>query len=136
MYLIIAGCGRLGSELALSLADNGHDIVVVDADADTFKSLGPGFNGMTIAGMPFDEDVLREAGIENADAVAAVTSDDNVNVMVSQIAKKLYAVPHVLTRISTPEKVATFSAMGFEVICPTAVAAAEVRRVLTGKVRK
>ena len=132
MYLIIAGCGRLGSELALSLSGKDNDVVVVDSDVGTFDSLGSGFNGMTVAGLPFDEDVLCEAGITKADAVAAVTSDDNVNVMVSQIAKKLYCVPRVITRISTPGKVETFRQMGFTVICPTAVAAASVEKMLAG----
>ena len=132
MYIIVAGCGRLGRELALSLADSGHDVVVIDADAARFDSLGPGFNGMTVSGVPFDEDVLRSAGITSASAVAAVTSDDNVNVMISQIAKKLYHVPQVLTRISDPDKVPTFSQMGFRLICPTAAAAASAREMLTG----
>ena len=132
MYLIIVGCGRLGRSLALSLTDGGHDVVVIDADCARFAALGSGFNGMTVAGVPFDEDVLCEAGISSADAVAAVTDDDNVNVMVSQIAKKLYSVGRVLTRISDPDKVDTFAQMGFEVICPTAVAAAAARQLLNG----
>lgn len=132
MYIIVAGCGRLGRELALSLANGGHDVVVVDADAGRFDTLGPGFNGMTVSGVPFDEDVLRSAGIGRADAVAAVTSDDNVNIMISQIAKKLYRVEQVLTRISDPDKVPTFAQMGFRLICPTAAAAASAREMLKG----
>ena len=132
MYLIIVGCGRLGRSLALSLADGGHDVVVIDADCARFAALGSGFNGMTVAGVPFDEDVLCEAGISSADAVAAVTDDDNVNVMVSQMARRLYGVGLVLTRINAPDKVETFREMGFTVLCPTAAAAALSRRMLTG----
>jgi len=132
VYIIIAGMSRLGRELALSLADRGHDVVVIDQDEETFAGLGSGFNGVTVSGLPFDEEVLQQAGIDRADAVAAVTGDDNVNVMVSQIAKKLYAIPHVLTRISEMEKVETFQKMGFDVICPTAVAASSAETILTG----
>ena len=132
MYIIIVGCGRLGTELALSLAADGSDVVVVDSDEARFASLGSGFNGVTVAGIPFDEDVLERAGIVGADAVAAVTSDDNVNVMVSQMARRLYGVGRVLTRINAPDKVETFREMGFTVLCPTAAAAALSRRMLTG----
>ena len=132
MYIIIVGCGRLGTELALSLAADGSDVVVVDSDEVRFASLGSGFNGVTVAGIPFDEDVLERAGIVGADAVAAVTSDDNVNVMVSQMARRLYGVGRVLTRINAPDKVETFREMGFTVLCPTAAAAALSRRMLTG----
>ena len=81
--------------------------------------------------MPFDEDVLQEAGIIHADVIAAVTDDDNVNVMVSQIAKVLYQVPRVITRISAPDKVSTFSRMGFDVICPAITAADNVEAKLS-----
>lgn len=133
MYIIIAGCGRLGTELAARLSDQGHDVVIIDSAASRLQSLGSGFNGIAISGMPFDEDVLQEAGIVRADAVAAVTDDDNVNVMISQIAKMLYRIPRILTRISAPNKVDTFQKMGFEVICPTAIAAAAAEEKLTQK---
>lgn len=130
MYIIIAGCGRLGTELALRFSDRGDDVVVVDDDISRFAGLGDGFNGITVAGIPFDEDVMQEAGIRRADAVAAVTSDDNVNIMISQIAKMLYHVHKIVTRISAPQKVDTFAKMGFQIICPTAVAAASTEAML------
>ncbi len=133
MYAIIAGAGRLGKELATSMADKGNDIVVIDQNGEAFNKFGNGFNGLSITGIPFDEDVLKQAGIQKADVVAAVTSDDNVNIMISQIAKMLYRVPKIITRISDPDKVATFRSMGFEVICPTAVAASEIEHKLEGR---
>lgn len=123
MYIIIAGCGRFGTELATRFSDCGHDVVMIDSNPDRFQSLGPGFNGATVTGMPFDEDVLQQAGIMHADVVAAVTDDDNINVMISQVAKMLYHTPRVLTRISTPRKINTFKKMGFDVICPATAAA-------------
>lgn len=133
MYIIIAGCGRLGTELAMRFSDEGHDVVMIDSNSDKIQSLGSGFNGIAITGMPFDEDILQQAGIVHTDVVAAVTDDDNINVMISQIAKMLYEIPKVLTRISSPDKVNTFKGMGFDVICPTTAAADEVQKKLFSK---
>ena len=108
MYIIIAGCRKIGSNLALLLSEENHDVVVIDSDPNNFDLLGSGFNGVTIAGMPIDEDVLRNAGIENADAMAAVTNDDNMNVMVSEIARDLFHVPAVITRLYDPEREMVF----------------------------
>lgn len=130
MYIIIAGCGRLGTELAMRFSNQGNDVVVIDPNPERSESLGYGFNGMAVTGMPFDEDILQEAGIVYADVVAAMTDDDNVNVMISQIAKVLYHVKTVLTRISAPDKVSTFQKMGFDVICPTISAADNVQNWL------
>ncbi len=99
MYIIIAGCQKVGSNLAFTLSQDNHDIVVIDSDPRNFGPLGSGFNGVTIAGMPIDEDILRSAGIEHADALAAVTNDDNMNVMVAQVAQNLFHVPKVITRL-------------------------------------
>jgi trk system potassium uptake protein TrkA len=132
MYIIIAGCGRLGKELAVRLSNDGNDIVVIDADTDNLDTLGEGFNGLTVTGMPFDEDVLLEAGIRNAQAVAAVTDDDNVNLMTSEIAGRLYHVKEILTRISEPAKVDTFRNLGFHIICPTGVASECAAEMLNG----
>ena len=131
MYMIITGSGRLGTELAMRFSCQGHDVVMIDASPDKLENLGAGFNGKSITGMPFDEDVLQEAGIVHADVIAAVTDDDNVNVMVSQIAKVLYQVPRVITRISAPGKVSTFSRMGFDVICPAITAADNIEARLS-----
>lgn len=130
MYIIIAGCGRLGTELAMRFSDQGHDVVMIDPDPERLKSLGFGFNGLSVTGMPFDEDVLQKAGIAQTDVIMAVTDDDNVNIMISQISRVLYHIPQVLTRISAPDKVNTFQKMGFDVICPTIVAADRVEHWL------
>lgn len=87
MYIIIAGCRKVGSNLAIVLSQANHDVVVIDSDPENFDLLGTGFNGLTITGMPIDEDVLRSAGIEKADALAAVSNDDNMNVMIARYAE-------------------------------------------------
>ncbi len=130
MYIIIAGCRKIGSNLALLLSEENHDIVVIDSDPTNFDLLGSGFNGITIAGMPIDEDVLRSAGIEKADALAAVTNDDNMNVMVSEIARDLFHVPAVITRLYDPEREMVFSKMGLTTICPTTLAVDRLKNML------
>ncbi len=119
MYIIIAGCSKVGTELVTMLSEKGHNVVVIDQDQDNLSQLGSGSNCMAVSGMPIDEDVLKEAGIEKADALAAVTTDDNMNIMVSQIARQLYHVPLVITQTSDPEKQQVFTSMGLKTICPT-----------------
>jgi trk system potassium uptake protein TrkA len=131
MYIIIAGCRKVGSNLALTLSQENHDVVVIDSDPKNFEPLGTGFNGMTITGMPIDEDVLRSAGIERADALAAVTNDDNMNVMVSQIARELFHVPVVITRVYDPEREIVMNKMGLVTICTTKLAVEKIKELLS-----
>jgi trk system potassium uptake protein len=131
MYIIIAGCRKVGSNLAKTLAEEGHDVVVVDSDEKNFELLGSGFNGMTLAGMPIDEDVLRNAGVERADALAAVTDDDNMNAMISQVARGLFHVPDVVTRVYDPEREKVFRALGLQTLCPTMLAVERIGAMLT-----
>ena len=130
MYVIIAGCRKVGSSLALELAQENHDVVVIDSDPSHFDALGSGFNGVTITGMPIDEDVLRSAGVEQADALAAVTADDNMNIMVSQVAKEIFHVPVVITRVYDPQREAIMSKMGLHTICPTTLAVTKIKSQL------
>lgn len=118
MLILIAGCGRLGSKLAETLSVEGHDVVVI-ANADELKRLGNNFDGLAIAGNPIDEDILKKAGIEKADAVFSVTADDNINVMVAQIAKNLFNVSLVLARISDPKRDIFYKKLGLDTVCPT-----------------
>ena len=130
MYIIIAGCGKIGSNLVKTLSNEGHDVVVIDPNEDNFAQLESGTNCLTITGMPIDEDVLKSAGIEHADALCAVTSDDNVNVMVAQIASQLYHVPHVVTRVYDPDKDEVLRQMGLITVCPTMLTVAAIGALL------
>jgi len=133
VYIIIAGCRKVGSNLARVLSQENHDVVVIDSDPDNFELLGSGFNGLTITGMPIDEDVLRSAGIEKADALAAVSNDDNMNVMISQIAANLFHVPRVITRVYDPEREVVFNKIGLTTICPTTLAVDKIKEFLTAE---
>lgn len=119
MYIIIAGCSKVGAILVKKLSEEGHDVVVIDRNPNNFEKLGSGSNCMTITGVPIDEDVLKEAGIEKADALAAVTDDDNTNIMIAQIARQLYRVPKVLVETDDPERQRVLTIMGLQIICPT-----------------
>ena len=107
MNILIVGCGRVGRRLVHVLERLGHDVSVLDEDAANLallNELEPPFSGMAVAGVPIDGDVLRSAGIEACDAVAAVTKDDNINLMVAQIARELFGVKHVIARVAEPSR--------------------------------
>lgn len=133
MNIIIIGCGKVGSKFAQVLSDDGHDVVIVDNSKNAFKSLKHDFNGLTVAGVPIDQDVLKQAGIENADAFAAVTPDDNVNIMACQVAKEIFKVPRVIARIYNPEREHVFHQFGLDTICPTNLTVEVIRSKILGE---
>ncbi len=116
MHIIVVGCGRTGSLLARTLAERGHQVVVVDPNPDQFLRLGPNFRGRTITGLGFDRDVLLRAGIEQAQGVAAVTSDETANLLVAFIARCHFNVPNVVARLFEPERAAIYQAIGVPVV--------------------
>jgi trk/ktr system potassium uptake protein len=123
MHVIIVGCGRVGSQLAQILSSEGHNVVIIDKKSTAFKRLGPDFNGISITGIGFDPDILKRAGVERADALAAVTNGDNSNIMVSQIAKKIYNIPRVITRIYDPLRADIYKKFGLNTISTTTIVA-------------
>jgi trk system potassium uptake protein TrkA len=108
---VIAGCGRVGSDLALHLAADGHDVSIIDDRPEKLRALGSTFNGTTHVGLPVDIRELREAGIEFADAFVAVTNDDNTNVMSVQLAKQVFGVPRTLARLDEPGRAESYRAL-------------------------
>lgn len=133
MRIMVIGCGKVGSKFANTLYKEGHEIIIVDSDSKTFNSLENEFTGITISGTPTDPDVLSHAGIESVDALAAVTPDDNVNIMVSQLAKEIFNVPKVVARIYNPEREHVFHHFGLETICPTNLTSDMIRGLLFTK---
>lgn len=119
MNVLVIGCGKVGSCLANYLGRLGHDVAVVDWERENFNMLDDDFSGYTIEGVPIDQDVLKRAGIHGCDALAAVSQDDNVNVMVSQVAREIFHVPKVIARIYDPQRKDVFSHFGLKTICPT-----------------
>jgi len=130
MKVVIMGCGRVGGRLAGLLESDGHQVTILDNDSYSFRRLPPGFKGTALLGNGIDVDVLREAGVDDADAFVAVTQGDNRNVMSCQIAKHILGVPRVLCRIYDPLRRDLFEELGLETISPTTIFAQILREKL------
>jgi trk system potassium uptake protein TrkA len=130
MHVIVVGCGRVGSEVALNLASNGHDVIVIDRRAEAFRRLGEDFKGTTMVGVGFDRDVLTEAGITPECAVAAVTSGDNSNILIARVARETFGVKHVVARIYDPRRASIYERLGIATVASVAWTSARVLRHL------
>lgn len=117
MKVVVMGCGRIGSTVAVLLDRSGHEVSVIDRDEDAFRTLPHDFGGKQILGTGIDQDVLRQAGIETADALVAVSSGQNSNVMAAQVAKEIFGCPRAIVRINDPIRQRTFEQLGLETFC-------------------
>jgi len=130
MKVVIMGCGRVGAQLAGLLDSDGHSVTILDTDAYSFRRLPHTFGGTALVGNGLNEEVLKKAGIEEADAFVAVTQGDNRNVMASQIAKHIFNVPRVICRIYDPLRQELYSTLGLEAFSPTTIFAQILREKL------
>jgi trk system potassium uptake protein TrkA len=130
--VVIMGCGRVGAQVAAQLDGAGNDVTIIDTDSRAFRRLPANFAGETVIGTGIDEDVLRRAGIEDAQAFVAVTNGDNRNIMASQVARLLFSVPQVICRIYDPVRAETYGRLGLTTICPTTTIASIVVEHLRG----
>lgn len=131
MNAIVVGCGRVGSQLATLLSIDGHNVTVIDKDSNAFRRLGTAFNGVTLRGLGFDEDILDEAGIQECDTFAAVTNLDNTNLMAAEVARKIFNVPHVVARLYNPTRERTYQQLDLDYVCGTTL----VARTLLDKIQ-
>lgn len=118
MHVVIVGCGRVGSSLARNLLDEGHSVSVIDRKKGAFERLGADFPGDTFAGIGFDRDLLVRAGIERAEAVAAVTNGDNSNILVARVARETFGIDRVVARIYDPRRAAIYQRLGIATVAP------------------
>jgi trk system potassium uptake protein TrkA len=132
MYLIIVGCGRVGSYLAHVMDAEGHEVAIIDKEPLAFKRLSREYGGQRIVGIGFDRDVLRSARIERADAFAAVTNGDNSNYIAASVARDTFRVPQVVARIYDPQREAIYRELGIRTISSTSWAVNTIKRILTG----
>ncbi|MCL3818582.1 potassium channel family protein [Aeromicrobium wangtongii] len=130
MHIVIMGCGRVGSTLSRSLEQRGHTTAVIDSNPDAFRRLGPGFTGITVTGMGFDREVLIKAGIETADAFAAVSSGDNSNIISARVAREQFKVENVVARIYDPGRAEVYERLGVPTVATVPWAADQVLRRL------
>ena len=119
MQFTIVGCGRVGAGLAQTMLLRGPSVTVVDKDPLAFERLGDGFKGRAVTGVGFDRDVLRKAGIERADGLAAVTASDETNVLIGRIAQQIFRVPRVIARLYDVRQAEIYRRLGLPIIAPT-----------------
>ena len=134
-YIMVVGCGRVGSQLANQLSRDGNSVVVIDIDEAKFNDLSPDFSGFRIQGDATHITVLKEAKLKKADVLIATTHEDNVNLMVAQVAQKIFNVPHVLARVFDPKREEVYAQLGIDTICPTSVAAGMFLRAVSNGVK-
>jgi len=132
MKVVIMGCGRVGAQLASLLDREEHKITILDTNAYSFRRLPSDFNGTALLGNGIDQEALKRAGIEEADAFVAVTQGDNRNVMAAQIAKHIFNVPRVVCRIYDPLRQELYSTLGLEAFSPTTIFAQMLKEKLIG----
>ncbi|MEU4682919.1 potassium channel family protein [Streptomyces xinghaiensis] len=130
MHIVIMGCGRVGSALAQTLEEQGHTVAVIDQDPTAFRRLGSGFGGRRVTGMGFDQDTLREAGIEEAGAFAAVSSGDNSNIIAARVAREMFAVENVAARIYDPRRAEVYQRLGIPTVATVRWTADQILRRL------
>lgn len=131
MQVVILGCGRVGAYLATMLVADGHKVSVIDSKQSSFHRLGLNFEGTLIVGTGIDEDILRRAGIETADAFVAVTDQENTNVMAAQVAREVFRVRRAICRIYDPLRDEIYRGLGLETICPTLWGANRIKEILS-----
>ncbi len=130
MNVIIVGCGRVGVELALSLHQN-HLVTVIDPDGRSFDRLGLHFSGRTVQGEGMDRYSLMRADIENADALAAVTSSDNVNAIVARVARDIFHVKRVVARVYSPRRLPIYEKLNLQTVSSSSWGAHRIEQMLT-----
>jgi trk system potassium uptake protein TrkA len=130
VHVVIMGCGRVGSTLARSLEDRSHDVSVIDSNADAFRRLGPSFEGTKVTGIGFDQKVLERAGIDRADAFAAVSSGDNSNIIAARVARETFGIQQVVARIYDPGRAEVYQRLGITTVATVKWTADQVLRRL------
>ena len=130
-YTVIIGCGRLGTNLANALSEEGENVLILDKEKDSFRKLSSSFGGLAVEGDGTELDTLKAADIQRADTVIAVTNNDNINIMIAQIAKECFSVKKVISRLFDPERECVYQELGIDTICPAVLSANEIDKILS-----
>jgi trk/ktr system potassium uptake protein len=124
--LIVIGCGRVGSAVARELAEDGWDVTAIDEQEEALARLGPRWSGGFVVGHGMDAEILRRAGVPDADAVVVATDGDNTNIVIGKVVEKRWAVPCVVVRVLDPARADFYAARGMRTVCPTQTAIAKL----------
>jgi trk system potassium uptake protein TrkA len=135
VHVVIVGCGRVGSSLARVLTADGHTVAIIDRRSEAFNRLGKDFTGQTVQGIGFDRDRLIEAGVENAGALAAVTSGDNSNILVARVGRENFGIEQVVARIYDPRRAVIYQRLGIMTVATVAWTTDQVLRRLIPEAR-
>jgi len=130
VHVVIMGCGRVGSTLARSLEERNHTVSVIDSEPDSFRRLGPEFNGDKVTGFGFDQAVLEKAGIRRAEAFAAVSSGDNSNIIAARVARETFGIDQVVARIYDPGRAEVYQRLGITTVATVKWTADQILRRL------
>jgi trk system potassium uptake protein TrkA len=129
-HIIVVGCGRVGAELALSLWRRKHRVTIMDSYQRAFERLGTEFQGRTVQGDGMDREALQRAGIEDAHALAAVTSSDSVNIVVARMAQDIFKLDHVVARVYNPHRASVYEKLGLQTIASSSWAAQRIEQII------
>ncbi|MGN0983298.1 MAG: potassium channel family protein [Gemmiger sp.] len=132
-YTIIVGCGRLGANLADTLSGEGENVLILDKEKEAFRKLPSSFGGLAVEGDGTELDTLKAADMQRADTVVAVTNNDNINIMIAQLAKECFSVRRVISRLFDPERECVYRELGIDTICPAVLSAHEIDKILNRK---
>ena len=130
MHVVVMGCGRVGTLLAQRLEEAGHTVAIIDQNREAFRRLGPNFQGTTLTGVGFDRDILIQAGIERADAFAAVSNGDNSNILAARVARENFGVANVVARIYDPGRAEIYQRLGIPTVATVIWTADQILRRL------
>lgn len=129
-YTVIIGCGRLGANLANTLSEEGENVLILDKEKDSFRKLSSSFGGLAVEGDGTELDTLKAADVQRADTVVAVTNNDNINIMIAQLAKECFSVKKVISRLFDPERECVYQELGIDTICPAVLSVNEIDKIL------
>ncbi|CAB4550608.1 MAG: TrkA family potassium uptake protein [Actinobacteria bacterium] len=130
MHVVVMGCGRVGTLIAQRLEEAGHTVAIIDQNREAFRRLGPNFQGITLTGVGFDRDILIQAGIERADAFAAVSNGDNSNILAARVARENFGVANVVARIYDPGRAEIYQRLGIPTVATVIWTADQILRRL------
>ena len=130
---LIIGCGRLGSTLASTLSNESQNVILIDRQAEAFRKLSPSYAGLTLVGDAANVEVLKQAQIEKADHLVIVTNHDNTNILIAQLAREIFQVPHVICRLYDPQRECVYRECGIQTICPTTLSSQAIEQRLQAK---